>query len=130
MLRLRASRRPRDRSVSHPEGSVKFDIVVPTVARGSVSGTLSGLASGDGPLPERVIVVDDRHTPEPPLRIAAPALLRDRLEVVCSGGRGPSTARNLGAMQCGAEWIVFLDDDVLPPMGWRYALEQDLLDSS
>jgi histidinol-phosphate phosphatase family protein len=108
---------------------MKFDVVVATIARGSLSGTLFGLASGDGPLPERVIVVDDRHALEPALVITSPAPLRDRLMVVCSGGRGPATARNLGAMHGGAEWIVFLDDDVLPPAGWRYALEQDLIDA-
>jgi histidinol-phosphate phosphatase family protein len=46
--------------------------------------------------------------------------------VVRSGGRGPAAARNAGALAGAAEWIVFVDDDVVPPAGWRGRLEHDL----
>lgn len=103
-----------------------YDVVVPTVGRPSLQAMLEGLASGGGPLPERVIVVDDRATPANALALDMPAALRDRLLVVNSGGRGPAAARNRGARQSRAEWIAFLDDDVLPPSGWREALVRDL----
>jgi histidinol-phosphate phosphatase family protein len=71
-------------------------IVIPTSGRPSLRELLAAL---DG---ERVIVVEDRER------------------------RGPAWARNEGWRRASAEWIVFLDDDVLPEPGWREALDRDL----
>ena len=49
-----------------------FSIVVPTVGRPSLDDLLQSLAASRGPLPERVIVVDDRRVPQPPLTVSAP----------------------------------------------------------
>ena len=103
-----------------------YDVVVPTVGRPSLARTLAGLAAGDGPLPERVIVVDDRRDAAEPLNVDVAPLWRERTIVIRGGGRGPAAARNAGARAGTAEWIAFLDDDVVPPAGWRLALERDI----
>jgi histidinol-phosphate phosphatase family protein len=43
-----------------------------------------------------------------------------------STGRGPAATRNSGWRQGTAEWVAFLDDDVVPPDGWVEALLADL----
>ena len=103
-----------------------YDVVVPTRGRPSLNATLAGLASGDGPLPRRVVIVDDRKRPARPLELDVPEPLRDLLTVLTGRGRGPAAARNLGWRQCRADWIAFLDDDVLPPAGWRSCLARDI----
>jgi histidinol-phosphate phosphatase family protein len=60
------------------------------------------------------------------------ALLLGRLEqfpgrvIVVEGRRGPAAARNEGWRASRADWVAFLDDDVLPEAGWAEALERDL----
>jgi histidinol-phosphate phosphatase family protein len=106
--------------------TTRYAVVVPTVARPSLVALLKSLAAQSGPLPEEVVVVDDRVCPEPPLRL--PDEVRSRLPVraVAGLGRGPAAARNLGWQLCEAPWISFLDDDVLLPEGWTEALAADL----
>ncbi len=48
------------------------------------------------------------------------------MRVVAGPARGPAAARNVGWRAARAEWVAFLDDDVLPPPDWREALERDL----
>jgi histidinol-phosphate phosphatase family protein len=71
-------------------------IVIPTTGRPSLARLLAALEG------ERVVVVEDRP------------------------GRGPAAARNAGWRAVDAEWVVFLDDDVVPEPGWRDALDRDL----
>jgi histidinol-phosphate phosphatase family protein len=78
---------------------VRVDVVIPTSGRPSLDmllGALDGFALG------RVLVSQD------------------------SGGRGPAWARNAGWRRSDAEWVAFLDDDVVPEDGWAAALERDL----
>jgi histidinol-phosphate phosphatase family protein len=75
---------------------VSFTVVVPTSGRPSLDALLERLGDAEA------IVVRDR------------------------GRRGPAAARNAGWRRARTEWVVFLDDDVLPPDGWRAALEADL----
>jgi GT2 family glycosyltransferase len=42
------------------------------------------------------------------------------------GRRGPAWGRNAGRRRADTEWVVFLDDDVVPEPGWREALDRDL----
>lgn len=100
----------------------EFAVVVPTIGRESVHRLLAELDGSDGPPPTAVIVVDDRVDPEPPLRI--PTGLP--VTVLHSGGRGPAAARNLGWRAGSAEWICFLDDDVVPQQDWFQAVADDL----
>lgn len=98
------------------------DVVIPTVGRPSLARLLDALSA----FPGRVWVVDDRP-PESPgnfdvyrtPRLPGLALLR-------TGGRGPAAARNAGWRASRADWIAFLDDDVVPPPGWSKALAEDL----
>jgi histidinol-phosphate phosphatase family protein len=99
---------------------VRYDVVIPTAGRESLGVLLDSLADGDGPRPERTIVVDDRPEPAP--------IERPGIEVLASGGRGPGAARNMGWRAATAEWVAFLDDDVVAPPGWRALLADDLGD--
>jgi HAD superfamily hydrolase (TIGR01662 family) len=79
-----------------------YDVVIPTVGRASLARLLAALAAQPEPRPRRMWVVEDR------------------------GRRGPAAARNAGWRASQAEWIAFLDDDVVPPAGWTEALAADL----
>ncbi|RIL02193.1 MAG: transferase, partial [Proteobacteria bacterium] len=52
-----------------------FDLVVPTIGRASLGALLAAVAADDGPLPGRVVVVDDRRNPAAPLALALPERL-------------------------------------------------------
>jgi HAD superfamily hydrolase (TIGR01662 family) len=106
--------------------ALRYDIVIPTVGRPSLVTVLEGLEAGDGPLPERIIVVDDRPGAVPPLHAPSSGELGPLVTVVRSCGRGPGAARNLGWRIGTAPWVAFLDDDVEPPPNWRAALARDL----
>ncbi|WP_461007085.1 glycosyltransferase family 2 protein, partial [Streptomyces capparidis] len=104
-----------------------YAVVVPTVGRPGLTACLDALAAGEGPLPRRVVVVDDRPLDQcAPLRLSVPEPLRDRLTVVAGCGRGPAAARNTGWRSVDEPWVVFLDDDTVPGPGWRRALAADL----
>lgn len=103
-----------------------YDVVIPTVGRPSLARLLDALAAQPAPLPGRIWLVDDRTagmsvtlTPHTGERTAL-------IEVLRTGGRGPAAARNAGWRASEAEWIAFLDDDVVPAEGWAAALAADL----
>jgi HAD superfamily hydrolase (TIGR01662 family) len=97
------------------------DIVVPTVGRPSLARLLEAL----GQVPAQVVVVDDRRDRSRPLPLADAA---PRVMVLAGRGCGPATARNIGWRASSAEWVAFLDDDVVPEPGWFDALGDDLAD--
>jgi cellulose synthase/poly-beta-1,6-N-acetylglucosamine synthase-like glycosyltransferase len=105
----------------------EYDVVIPTVARPSLSVLLTALARGEGPLPGAVIVVDDRP---PAARRALQGRdlgdLSGRVMVVDGLARGPAAARNTGWRRSRSAWVAFLDDDVVPPRDWRARLAEDL----
>ena len=104
--------------------SLRVDIVVPTVGRHSLTALLDSLAA-QTVTPGGIVLVDDRRAPEGPLRIP-PSAATLQLDIVRTGGRGPAAARNAGWRRSDAEWIAFVDDDVLLPMNWYGALLADL----
>jgi histidinol-phosphate phosphatase family protein len=77
---------------------MSIDVIIPTVGRASLATLRERLAG----FPGRVIVIEDMEQ------------------------RGPARARNNGWRRSDAEWVAFLDDDVLPGPGWVDALALDL----
>lgn len=103
-----------------------FGVVVPTVGRASLAALLRSLADADGPLPGRIVLVDDRQAPG--ALSATPSRLAPLVSVRRSGGRGPAAARNVGwrSLDRTFTWVVFLDDDVLVGPDWLTLLAADL----
>jgi glycosyltransferase involved in cell wall biosynthesis len=88
-------------------------VVVPTVGRPSLQAALAPVLGR-----VEVVVCDDRPD--------GPDLHVEGAKVVRSWGRGPAAARNAGWRASTAEWVAFLDDDVLPPADWVEQLQRDL----
>ena len=110
-----------DHSADRRAGT-RFDVVIPTVGRSSLA-SIVWVIHRALPAGSRLIVVDDRPDPTPPLDLL---VTDDRISVVRSGGRGPAAARNAGWRASTAPWIAFVDDDVEPPLGWVRSLTEDV----
>jgi HAD superfamily hydrolase (TIGR01662 family) len=107
--------------------SPDYVVVIPTLGRPTLQHCLDALAAADGPLPRRVVLADDRRQTPCPLPVTVPAALAGLTTVVTLEGRGPAAARNAGwRAASGAEWVVFLDDDVRVSARWREDLAADL----
>jgi len=104
-----------------------YVVVIPTIGRPCLQVCLDALAAADGPLPDQVVLADDRRATPDPLPVTVPEPLAGRTEVVTLEGRGPAAARNAGwrAAQA-ADWVAFLDDDVRVGPRWRADLAADL----
>ncbi|HSX99725.1 MAG TPA: glycosyltransferase [Streptomyces sp.] len=109
-------------------GSGAYAVVVPTLGRPSLRACLQALARSEGPMPVRVVVVDDRPEPDgAPLDLEIPPSLRDVTTLVKGRAAGPAAARNTGWRAVGrVPWVVFLDDDVVPGPSWADDLALDL----
>jgi histidinol-phosphate phosphatase family protein len=103
---------------------VSVDVVVPTIGRESLALLLDALAAARPP--GRIVLVDDRRQAVQPLLRRVPAALRGRVEVVSGRGAGPAAARNAGWLSSSADWIAFLDDDVVPAPDWAARLVDEL----
>ena len=99
-----------------------ISIVVPTVGRPSLGTLLDALRAqiDTVPVAVEVIVVADRPLPRDG------AAMPHGITVLPGRGAGPAAARNLGWRAAKSEWVVFLDDDVVPGDGWLRALVTDL----
>jgi cellulose synthase/poly-beta-1,6-N-acetylglucosamine synthase-like glycosyltransferase len=99
-------------------------IVVPTLGRPSLVALFEVLcAQRPSRLRWEVLVVDDRSAPREPLSVPP------GVTVLRGPARGPAAARNLGWRAARYEWIVFLDDDVVPDPDWQTQLAADLRDA-
>lgn len=103
-----------------------FDLVIPTLGRPSLRSLLRSLDAGSGPLPARIVIVDDRRRPSAPLPLEGFERLDAVLRVVASQRAGPAAARNLGWRLASSDWVAFLDDDVIPGATWLDRLAADL----
>jgi histidinol-phosphate phosphatase family protein len=106
--------------------TVSFDVVVPTIGRASLGRLLAALASSSGPLPGRILLVADGAENAERFVGAAPRTLVTRLELLRRPGFGPAAARNVGWRASRADWVAFLDDDVVPDPDWLERLQDDL----
>ena len=104
----------------------RYAVVVPTLARPTLRVLLGSLAAQHGPLPEEVVVVDDRPGVDRPVDLPDDLSGSVPVRAVLGCGRGPAAARNLGWQLTEAPWVAFLDDDVVLPPGWCEALASDL----
>jgi histidinol-phosphate phosphatase family protein len=105
-----------------------IDIVVPTIGRPSLAVLLASIVRSRGPRPDNVIVVDDRRDKREPLPLGAVAgnVVAPRIVVLPGEGRGPAAARNVGYRASHADWIAFVDDDVVVDADWLERLADDL----
>jgi len=103
-----------------------YDVVIPTIGRPSLAVLIASLAAASGPLPERVIVVDDRRDRREALRLGETGVLTGRITLVAGDARGPAAARNRGWRAANAAWVAFVDDDVILSETWRADLTADL----
>ena len=97
------------------------DVVIPSLGRPSLAVLLDTLLAQ--PLPGRVFVVYDR-----PGAGTLPALpsADERVQVLAGRGWGPAAARNAGWRASRADWVAFLDDDVIVDSRWAEDLAGDL----
>ena len=107
---------------------MSIDLVIPTIGRRSLIDLLCALSEQGGPLPDNIYLVDDRRERSSPLIERGVDLgpLCGRLHIVRGRGRGPAAARNLGWRASVADWVAFLDDDVIPADDWLEQLTTDL----
>ncbi|MFF5448075.1 glycosyltransferase [Streptomyces sp. NPDC012888] len=122
--------RPPPATDADPPAVPDYAVVVPTLGRPSLRTCLEALVATQGPLPSRLVLVDDRppHHPQGRRRdLGVPEVLRPVTTLVPGGGRGPAAARNAGWRAAGpVPWVVFLDDDVVPGPAWARELARDL----
>lgn len=106
----------------------RCDVVIPSIGRPQLAATLEALGTQPEPMPGRVYLVDDRRDSSEPLLDdgQVPGRLLERITVLPGRGAGPASARNVGWRASNAEWVVFLDDDVIPRPGWTQRLRDDL----
>jgi cellulose synthase/poly-beta-1,6-N-acetylglucosamine synthase-like glycosyltransferase len=79
-----------------------YDIVVPSIGRESLPRLLDSLQRARARPASLVVAVDEER-------------------------RGPASARNRGASSGTADWLVFLDDDVVVTPQWAQRLHDDLV---
>jgi glycosyltransferase involved in cell wall biosynthesis len=106
---------------------VRCDLVIPTIGRPSLTALLQSLAQSHGPLPDRILLVDDRRdsSAQLPLDGVAPHIA-ERITVIAGKAAGPASARNAGWRVSTSQWIAFVDDDVLVHGDWLECLARDI----
>ncbi|BBH70853.1 transferase [Actinoplanes sp. OR16] len=92
-------------------------VVIPTLGRPSLFSLVDALPA----VP--ILVIDDRPDRRVPLG------LPPHVRVLAGRSAGPAAARNVGWQAARTEWVVFLDDDVMPDSDWAPLLVEDLRDA-
>ncbi|CAN5753931.1 hypothetical protein BH24ACT3_BH24ACT3_02050 [soil metagenome] len=102
-------------------------VVVPTIGRvAGLRRLLEALARQDPPVPWDALVVD--NAPQPRIPAIAAELDRHRLtgRVVRESRPGAARARNLAIAEATGTIVAFVDDDVVPEVGWLAALVEPI----
>ncbi len=119
---------------SYPRSAVeemtpKVSIVMPAFNAALYIEEAVASVSGQSFEDWELLVVDDGSTDETAAMVHGWALEDRRISLIKNGGKGVSSARNLGLDRCGGEFVAFLDaDDTLDPEAIKRrveVLEQD-----
>jgi GT2 family glycosyltransferase len=91
---------------------LSVSVVVPSREGGPLAAETVARALADPATREVVVILD--HADTPGADLAELAAEDARVRVVDGGGRGPASARALGARIATGDVVLFLDDDVVP----------------
>lgn len=97
---------------------MEISVVIPTRNEESTIGAIIGALAGQASRPSEIIVVDAGSTDRTREVALASRTGGCPVRVVAADNAYPGTARNLGARQCQAPWIAFLDAGVSINGGW------------
>lgn len=107
---------------------LKFSIIIPTCNRNKqlkicIERLIPGLQNFNADLYE-VIVADDR-----PSELSRQSIENNFpwVKYLDGPGKGPAANRNFGALHAKGEWLVFLDDDVIPDINILSAYNEAIL---
>ena len=103
---------------------LKFSLIIPTRNRvPKLQACLAALTRLEYPRERfEVIVVNDGSSVSME-EVVQPFLNQLRGQLITQPHQGPAAARNRGARLAKGEFLVFTDDDCLPPTGWLQTLE-------
>ncbi|MGN6089577.1 MAG: HAD-IIIA family hydrolase [Actinomycetales bacterium] len=114
--------------MTNAAASLTYVVVIPATRPPLVTRVLASLTAQGVPALQ-VVVVDDSADAS-----VGAALAQSEVNVVRGSRRGPAAARNTGwreATKAGrVDWVVFLDDDVIPSPRWATELVADLADAA
>ncbi|MDQ6933383.1 MAG: glycosyltransferase, partial [Candidatus Eremiobacteraeota bacterium] len=104
-----------------------IDVVIPTIGRPSLGILLASFGEAQETWPPSILIVDDRQDASSPLDLGAISdAFFSRIRILKGRASGPASARNVGWRKATAQWIAFLDDDVIAHPEWLKALRKDL----
>jgi hypothetical protein len=89
-----------------------YVVVIPTLGRPCLQACLNALADAHGPLPDQVVLADDRPGTPDPLPVLVPAAIADRTVIVTLEGRTrgepPDRRRVPAACHVNSGWVILL----------------------
>jgi GT2 family glycosyltransferase len=110
-----------------PDFLFQFSIVVPTYNRPQyLARCLNALAQMTYPRDRFEVIVVDDGSAQSMAPTIAPFRASLNLTLIEQANGGPAKARNAGAAQAQAQYLVFTDDDCQPTPTWLQALEAKL----
>jgi GT2 family glycosyltransferase len=98
---------------------IEVSVIIPTCNRpGDLARCLRALTPQLGGHSSEVIVADDSRDEDTQAMLKADF---PTVKITTGPRRGPGANRNAGARQASGEWLVFMDDDVIPAPGFLQA---------
>jgi hypothetical protein len=119
------------RNPHRPQRLPSFSVVVTTTGGGpELPDSVHSLLGSAGQPPLELIIVDSRPpspTSRPPELPAEPDWkIEIPIRILSCAGPGPAAARNAGWLAASADWVVFLDEEVIVSADWAQHLIEDL----